>query len=258
MDAAPAATTTAATAVSGGTANPPAGEALAFADQVADGAAEVEPEPDGAPAGAEPGSSPVDLTSPIVWVRGGESVAVLDAPAGERIAKQGDETEFGSPSVFSVQRQRDGWIGVSTPLSANGELGWIRADSRELRAGRVEHAILVDLSERVARLYETGAQVRSWVVTVGSESSPTPIGTFAITDTFRGGLNPAYGCCAVAISATQPNLPADWPGGNRIAFHGTGGPLGVAASLGCLRSEDRDLKALLETVPLGTPVTIRE
>ena len=100
--------------------------------------------------------------------------------------------------------------------------------------------------------------LRSWPVTVGGPASPTPTGTYAVTDTFRGGLNPVYGCCAVAISATQPNLPATWPGGSRIAFHGTGGPLGVAASNGCIRSSDEDVRALVETVPLGTPVTIRQ
>ena len=47
-------------------------------------------------------------------------------------------------------------------------------------------------------------------------------GRFAVTDTFRGELNEAaYGCCALALSATQPSLPSGWFGGNRIAIHGT-------------------------------------
>ena len=95
-------------------------------------------------------------------------------------------------------------------------------------------------------------------MTVGSPSTPTPTGTFSVTDTFRGSLNPSYGCCALALSATQPNLPTGWAGGNRIAIHGTDGPLGQAISSGCIRSSDDDLKALIGTVPLGTPVTIRE
>ena len=68
---------------------------------------------------------------------------------------------------------------------------------------------------------------------------------------FRGDLNPAYGCCAVALTATQPNLPADWPGGNRIAIHGTDAPLGEAASHGCIRSADEDVSRLVDTVPPG-------
>ena len=212
--------------------------------------------PDG-PSAAGPPSTRAN-GSEIVRIRKGEKVEVLDAPGGALVAKQGDETEFGSPSVFSVQKQTGDWVGVSTPLVGNDDVGWIRADPRDLRLRYVEHSVVVDLSERSAAIYEGDELRRSWPVTVGAAPTTTPTGTFAVTDTFRGGLNPAYGCCAVALSATQPNIPEGWIGGNRIAFHGTGGPLGVAASLGCVRSADGDIQALLRTVPLGTPVTIRE
>ena len=99
--------------------------------------------------------------------------------------------------------------------------------------------------------------MRSWPVTIGAPGSDTPTGTFAVTDTFRGGLNPVYGCCAVALSATQPDVPSGWLGGNLIAFHGTAGTLGVAISHGCVRAADPDVSALVNRVPLGTPVFIR-
>src|SRR5438046_10470300 len=43
--------------------------------------------------------------------------------------------------------------------------------------------------------------------------------------------------CILALSATQPNLPAGWSGGNRIAIHGTlsSSDFGRAVS----RSEER-------------------
>ncbi len=99
--------------------------------------------------------------------------------------------------------------------------------------------------------------MRSFQVSVGAADSPTPTGKFAVTDTFRGGLASAYGCCAVALSATQPNLPSGWLGGNRIAIHGTDGALGVAVSHGCVRAADEDVSALIDVLPLGSPVTIR-
>ena len=61
----------------------------------------------------------------------------------------------------------------------------------------------------------------------------------------------------MALSATQPNLPSGWLGGRRIAIHGTAGPLGIAASLGCVRAADADVSELIGRVPLGTPVFIR-
>ena len=236
------------------------------AEAGADGPRVTSVEPDGeasrVSAGAPvtgPEVAPAPATGrSIVSVRSGERVQFFDAPGGEVVARQGDETEFGSPSVFSVRRRTARWVGVTTPLLPNGELGWIRADPGKLRAGYVDYSIVVDLSDRLAQLFHRGTPVRAWPVTIGVAGSETPSGRFAVTDTFRGGLDAAYGCCAVALSATQPKLPSGWLGGNRIAFHGTGGPLGVAASHGCLRSADEDVSALVDTIPLGTPVRIRE
>jgi lipoprotein-anchoring transpeptidase ErfK/SrfK len=97
-------------------------------------------------------------------------------------------------------------------------------------------------------------------VTVGRPGSTTPTGRFSVTDKLGGpGLSPYYGCCVLALSGTQPNLPAGWSGGDRLAIHGTNDPgsIGTASSAGCLRGGDSDLKRLMRQVPLGTPVEIR-
>jgi lipoprotein-anchoring transpeptidase ErfK/SrfK len=195
---------------------------------------------------------------PVVWVRAGEEVEIRTEPGGSEVAKRVDrQTEFGSPSVFGVVRRSGDWAAVTTPYLANGQLGWVRLDASKLDSGWTKRSIVVDLSERRAEL-RTGDEVtRSFVVTVGMPGAETPTGRFAVTDTFRGDLNAAYGCCAVAISANQPHLPSGWFGGSRIAFHGTSGPLGVAASHGCVRASDPDVNALVNKVPLGTPVFIR-
>jgi hypothetical protein len=214
-------------------------------------------EPASAPATKSEAASSRRGGNPIVWVHNGKRIKMFDAPGGDPVSKLGDETEFGSPSVFAVLRHTDSWVGVSTPLMPNGELGWVKADPRKLLGGYIDYSVVVDLSKRSAKLFDGPKLVRSWPVTVGAKGSATPTGKFAVTDTFRGGLNPVYGCCAVALSATQPDLPSDWLGGNRIAIHGTDGPLGVAESHGCIRSADSDVSVLVSTVPLGTPVRIR-
>jgi lipoprotein-anchoring transpeptidase ErfK/SrfK len=159
--------------------------------------------------------------------------------------------------VFGVLRQEGKWAAVSTPEVANGDVGWVKLDPRRLRSGWVRTSIVVDLSLRRAELRKGERVLRSFSVTVGAPGSDTPTGRYAVTDTFRGDLGPAYGCCAVAISANQPNLPSGWLGGNRIAFHGTAGPLGVAASHGCVRAADADVSYLVDRAFLGTPVFVR-
>ena len=119
--------------------------------------------------------------------------------------------------------QKDDWAAVLTPYTENGEPLWLKLDPERLKAGRSIWNLEVDLSEFETRLYEEGKFVRSFPVSIGMPTAPTPTGRFAITDTFRGGLNAAYGCCALATTARQVNLPSGWLGGDRIAFHGTSG-----------------------------------
>ena len=196
---------------------------------------------------------------PLVWVRRGAAVEVRSEPNGGRVVETvGRRTDFGSPTVFSVVKEVGEWAGVTTPFLPNGQLGWIRLDPNRLKAAWTKMAIEVDISERGAALFDGDKVVDSFPVTVGAPGYDTPTGRFAVTDTFRGDLNPAaYGCCAVALTATQPTVPSGWLGGNRIAIHGTYGPLGVAASHGCVRAADQSVDELIDRVPLGTPVFIR-
>ena len=200
-----------------------------------------------------------DGAFPLVWVRRGARIEIRTEPNGGRVVEVVDKrTEYSSPTVFSVVKRAGEWAGVATPFLPNGRLGWLRLDPERLRAGWTRLALQVDLSERRAALHEGDEILRSFTVTVGAPGYETPTGRFAITDTFRGDLNrAAYGCCALALTATQPTVPSGWLGGNRIAIHGTSGPLGVAASHGCIRARDDEVGKLIDTVPLGAPVFIR-
>ena len=197
------------------------------AAQIATTSTVVAPPPEPAPAGVTPANPPAEDEAPVervareadpkppgpsekpyVTVRNGAEVAIRSAPAGSVVTSAGDRTEFGSPTVLSVDRVRGSWLGVSTPEVPNGSLGWVRADPDKITGGYTDYRIVVDLSSHDARFWQGSHLLRRWPVTVGSPDTPTPTGTFAVTDLFRGGLNPAYGCCAVALSATQPE-PAD-------------------------------------------------
>jgi hypothetical protein len=193
---------------------------------------------------------------PIVWLRHGERIPLRAAPGGKVVKPLDWRTEFGSPTVLAVFARRGHWAGVPTPLLPDGKLGWVKLDPSRLRAGWTRYSIEVDLSAKDARLRLGKRVVRSFAVTVGSPTSPTPTGRFAVTDMFRGNLNPAYGCCALATTATQPDLPSGWLGGSRIAIHATTGPLGLAISHGCIRADNADVGALVDRVGLGTPVTV--
>ena len=114
----------------------------------------------------------------------------------------------------------------------------------------------VSLSARrllVLRRDKVVARIR---VGIGSASTPTPTGRFAVTDKVPGAeLGPVYGCCVLALSANQPHPPPGMVASEtRIAIHG--GAYG-AVSEGCLHARTSALRYLMEHVPLGTRVRIR-
>jgi hypothetical protein len=196
--------------------------------------------------------------TPVLQVRPGESVDLYSHPGGKPVVTLGDTTEWGSPTVLTVLERKGNWVGVPTEKLANGELGWVKLGGGSYEVDSVGTKVDVDLSSMTAKLLRDGEVERSWTIGIGAPDTPTPTGTFAITDKLTTGLNPVYGCCALPITATQPNLPAGWTGGNRMAIHGTTSALGQATSTGCVRSSDEDLHALIDAAPLGTPVEIHD
>jgi lipoprotein-anchoring transpeptidase ErfK/SrfK len=197
----------------------------------------------------------------IADVRPGHALALRSRPFGRVLARVGAKTPFGSQRALSVVTTRHGrWLAVTEAGVGNDRVVWVDAKSGGLRYARTRLELDVDLSARTLTVRRDGAAVRRLSIGVGRAGSPTPTGTFAVTDKLDGAAySAAYGCCILALSATQQNLPAGWSGGNRIAIHGTlsSSDFGRAVSAGCVHASDSDLRYLMHTVPLGTPVVIR-
>jgi lipoprotein-anchoring transpeptidase ErfK/SrfK len=213
-----------------------------------------------------PGPAPAAREAPrpqgslVVAPAPGGELVVRSRPGGGVVARLGELTEFGSPTTLAVVRERGRWLGVVTTLLPNGKIGWVDRRERPLRSSRTRTRLVLDLSARRLVLERDGRSLRRMTVAVGRPGSSTPIGRFAVTDKLSGrAYSPYYGCCILALSAHQPNLPPGWTGGDRIAIHGTNDPssIGRASSAGCPRASDADLRVLMRRVPLGTPVLVR-
>jgi hypothetical protein len=203
-------------------------------------------------------SNPAGGVQRIAGVRG--TVPLRERPNGRVVARASTRTEFGGPRTMSVAAQRGPWLGVVTTERPNGRLAWVHARNRALHFRRTAYSLHADLSARRLELRKGGRGIRRFTVAIGRPGSETPTGRFAVTDKLSGvSYGPYYGCCILALTGHQPNLPAGWRGGNRLAIHGTNSPqtIGTAASAGCLRAADADLLVLMRRVPLGTPVFIR-
>jgi lipoprotein-anchoring transpeptidase ErfK/SrfK len=187
----------------------------------------------------------------------GKPVTLRASPGGRILARVGSRTEFGSPQTLEVAFRKGDWIAVRSPALGNRQLGWVREKPLRLvgRSVRLE----VDLSARTLTVVKRGVVYRRDAVAIGSPETPTPTGNFYVTDKLPGPrFGTYYGCCILALSGRQPNLPKGWSGGDRLAIHGTPvADYGQAVTNGCLHLPDEVLQFLMMDVPLGTPVRIR-
>jgi hypothetical protein len=185
-------------------------------------------------------------------------VALRLRPFGRVVGRLAARTVFGSPQAVSVVGARGGgrWLAVTTAQLGNGVVGWIDARAGGLRFARTPIEVDVFLSRRLLIVRRGGQVLRRAAVGVGRPGSATPVGRFAITDKLDGAsYSPVYGCCILALSGRQTNLPSGWKGGDRLAIHG--GATNGAVSAGCVHASEADLRYLMATAPLGTPVVIK-
>jgi len=188
-------------------------------------------------------------------VPAGRRLTLRASPGGRVLTTLGSRTEFGSPQTFSVAYVKGPWLAVRSTALGNSRLGWVRA--RRVSLLNRTLSLEVDLSRRELLVHDVGI-LRRIPVAVGASDTPTPPGTFYVTDKLPGAeFGAYYGCCILALSGRQPNLPEGWSGGDRLAIHGSPTPTwGHAVSNGCLHAAEPDLRYLMKTVPLGTAVRI--
>lgn len=223
-----------------------------------DAGADAAPAPDDASPNAGD-ATPAAAAEPRPTVHVTRSTALRSGPGGRVIGRISPRTEFGSPTVLAVVRQSGPWLGVLTAELPNGRIGWISARAR-LEVHPNDWSVSASLGRREVVVRRAGRIVDRFPVAIGSPSSPTPTGRFAVTDKLKTGSEASvYGCCILALTGHQPHTPQGWGGGDRVAIHGTNLPqsVGTEASLGCLRAPASSIRRTVDTVPLGTIVTIR-
>ena len=123
---------------------------------------------------------------------------------------------------------------------------------------RIQQRIVVDLSDKTLRYYRTATSRRT------SRSGSVARDPDRRRDVLHLGAGARrrartgpYGVFALGLSGFSPVLK-DWPGGGRMAIHGTAHPgdRGLMVSHGCVRVYNDDMVDLRH-VPLGTPVVIK-
>lgn len=189
-----------------------------------------------------------------------ESVEVFAGPGeSETIRTLEPTTILGTTTVLMVvEGPSEGWARVLLPGRPNGAEGWVRTD--EMVAFVIEGRVVIDLSDRTLSYLVGDTEIITTPVGVGSESHPTPIGKFFVTDRVAmADPTSPWGPHALGLSARSDTVTEYNGGDGIIGIHGTDNPwsIGRAMSLGCLRVDNDVITRLHEVVAIGTPVEIR-
>lgn len=166
--------------------------------------------------------------------------------------------QIGSPRTFLVQSRRKDWVRVYLPRRPNGVTGWIRSD--HVKVMHTPYRIRVTLHAHRLELWKGKRLVLRTQTVVGTPSTPTPTGTFFVTDLLRpDNPNGTYGPYAFNLSAFSKVFFHFAGGPGVVAIHGTDAPwlMGQSASHGCIRVRNNVIRRLARILPLGTPVSIR-
>jgi lipoprotein-anchoring transpeptidase ErfK/SrfK len=214
-----------------------------------------------------PGPDPVPRTTElppgahVVVAAVGRRFHVFDGPvSGRRPSSLSATNDWGQQLWLPVIGWRvilgDRWFHVLVPERPNGSTGWLHAE--QVSTSTVEDRIVVRLGAHELTLHEGERQVRRYEVAIGKPSTPTTPGRFFVWA--RVGYEDhhgPYGNFALGLSGFSEVI-TDWPGGGRMAIHGTSDPslAGHDVSNGCIRVHN-PLMARLIGVPMGTTVIIR-
>lgn len=200
---------------------------------------------------------------PTIVVRIAQPVSLRSQPGGggKRIGAIPAQSKYLGGDMWVPIREvsADGSsLLVDAPWAVPTRRGWIEDLGFERRS--TKYRVRVSVLRRQLELQRDCKTVVNAPVGVGGASTPTPTGSSFVTDlTLVPSSQPQFGSFAFGLSATQPNLPSGWTGGDQMALHGTNQPasIGRAASTGCIRLSERTLATLQRYVALGTPVEIR-
>jgi hypothetical protein len=182
-----------------------------------------------------------------------------------RVGRLGTEARWGGGPVrllvLRSARGRGGrrWLRVRLQERPNDRTGWIAAD--RARITRTRWRVVVSTGWRTVTVLRRGRAVRRFGAVVGTPSTPTPHGLFAIGERI---LQPpgVLGPWALHLTAHSRVLANFGGGAGRVAIHGRSGsllsdPLGTAASHGCIRLANSAISWLAARAVEGTPVVVR-
>jgi hypothetical protein len=184
-------------------------------------------------------------------------IGVYDSPTAPTPRMfMGNKTEHGLQRVFLVAGQDGTRLRVLLDVRPNDSIGWVQAS--DVHAYDVNYWIRVSTAGRTVTVGNGDQTVLQEPVAVGTGGTPTPLGTFYLTEVVRPIWQPYLGPYAYATSAHSDVLYSFMGGDGNVGLHGTDAPgsIGHPVSHGCIRMSNSGITKLAGILPLGTPLIV--
>jgi lipoprotein-anchoring transpeptidase ErfK/SrfK len=184
-------------------------------------------------------------------------VGVYDSPTAATPRRvMANTTEHGLQRVFLIAGQDGDRYKVLLPIRPNDAIGWIQTS--DLNVSQVTNWIRVSRSGKSITVGDGNQVILQEPAAVGTGGTPTPLGTFYLTELVRPIYQPYLGPYAYATSAHSDVFYSFMGGDGMVGLHGTNEPgsIGRAASHGCIRMSNSGITKLASTLPLGTPLFV--
>ncbi len=120
-------------------------------------------------------------------------------------------------------------------------------NTRQTAENPSKYLILIEIDEKKLYLFEDAKLIKKYPIASGKPGWPSPIGQWKITEKDRWGEE---------FGGRWMGLDVIW---GKYGIHGTTkeGSIGRAASHGCIRMYNKDIRELYAIVPVGTVVIIK-
>jgi len=208
------------------------------------------------PRGLPKDPAPMSLRRPTEGLRPTGLIGLYDRPGGTAKVMLAPHIR-GAPLTLPIVDRRSGWVAILVP-SVNRTIAWVppgKWTTVELR-----DQIVVSRSTHELLWFRDDVHKRTWRVTLGARSSPTPLGrTFILGRSMLVG--DVYADTMVFALGSVPDDVNAIPSGLRGAHIGIhtwyhDGDLGRNTSDGCIRLTRSGQRLLLDELPAGTTVVV--
>jgi lipoprotein-anchoring transpeptidase ErfK/SrfK len=206
----------------------------------------------------QPTTPPTAPGSSLVATGRGDRVPVRSAPGGRVTSRLRNPTAIGAPLTFLVLDRRPGWLKVQLPVRPNGSSGWVAQS--DVSIASTPYRLVVSMSKHRLDVIYQGRRVARHPVGVGTVATPTPKGTYYLTELIQPpDPSGAYGPYAFGLSAFSDSLTTFAGGPGQLGLHGTDAPHGLGRDIshGCIRVANTVITELAGQLPLGTPIELR-